>query len=193
MKDTLLKFESELRSIGAPVLKYFNDGLSREKIIDIFDEIHLKPTEDVIELFEWKNGTLYEDIPTGKINFGENGCLLPLEDLRRTYLFAMIDKIYPKTFFPILTSDDFLINLDESSKDYKKIFIYCPGLLILKPITCFNSLPRMFETFAEGFRQKVLWYGKDEYFTYDYKKYFALVREMNPNSRYWKRKSVTDK
>ena len=132
MKEILLNFENELRNIDAPILKYFNDGLSKEKIMAVFAEMNLKPTKDIIELFEWKNGTVFEDIPSGKINFGMNGCFLALEELRHSYLFAMIDKLYPKAFFPILTSDDFLIDLDESSKDYKKIFIYCPSFCSIR-------------------------------------------------------------
>jgi hypothetical protein len=51
MKKILLQFENELRNIDAPILKYFNEGLPKEKIVAIFSELHLKPTEEVIELF----------------------------------------------------------------------------------------------------------------------------------------------
>lgn len=187
MKETLIKFENELRSIGAPVLKYFNDGISREKIIGYFSEVHLNPTEEVIELFQWRNGTEYEDIPSGKINFVVNGCFMPLDDLKHAYLFDMIDRLYPKVFFPICTNDDFLINLDKSSKDYKKIFIYSPSLIINRPMTCFDSLPKMIETFTECFKQKAIWYNEEEYLRRDYDKYFSIIHEMNPNSKYWEK------
>jgi len=97
MKKILLQFENELRNIDAPILKYFNEGLPKEKIVAIFSELHLKPTEEVIELFQWKNGTI-SDIPSGKINFGMNGCLLSLDEHQNVYLFHMIDKLYPKVF-----------------------------------------------------------------------------------------------
>jgi len=179
----LKELERELLSVKSPVLDFFLDGLKKQTIISFFEKEELDPPEDLIELYEWKNGVRFKDIPAGKLSFGVDGVFFPIEQSIRIY---KADKATLVNFFPIFSDDSFLFNLDRTSDGFGKIFFYCPSLQINEPQSYFDSVPCMIETFIVCFRRGAFYYDKDGFFTKNYTLNQELAKEINPNSAYWK-------
>ena len=55
-KEKLRKLEFILKEKNAPILKYFNPGLSRLEIVAFFERNGIKTNESLIALYEWHNG-----------------------------------------------------------------------------------------------------------------------------------------
>jgi len=179
----LEELESELELVKSPVLEFFLNGLSKKAILSFFEKEQLVPTEDLIEMYQWRNGVRFKDIPAGKLCFGVSGVFFPVEISMKVYNDNKTDFV---NYFPIFSDDSYLLNLDPMSKDAGKISIYCPSLQIMEPQSYFDSMTSMIETFIACFRRGCFFYDKNGYFEQDYSLSFELAKEINPNSEYWK-------
>lgn len=180
----LHQLQSQLERINAPVLKYFNPGLSEREVMTLFKATNLTATEDLKALYQRRNGMAYQNIPSGKLSFGVNGGFFPLDTSIEMYQQHFREQ-FP-FFFPIFWDDSFLISLDSKSADYGKVFIYSPSLLILEPQSCFDSLAGMIKTFSKCFETGIFGYDDEEFFTSTGDRYWDVMKKMNPNSEYWK-------
>jgi hypothetical protein len=185
--NKLIKFESVLSSIEAPILKYFNSGISKETIIENFNLINLIPSPDLISLYEWKNGmSTPSDMPSGKTWFGVGCHFYSLKDSIVEYNLSIKEEFYENHFFPIFHHDTFLINLDHNSEDFNKIFIYCPALTIIEPESYYDSINNMIDTLTVCFEKRISWYDSEDFIQYDPKQFFAICKELNPKSMHWR-------
>jgi hypothetical protein len=187
--NELMQLEQEFERINAPVLKYFNPGLSEGEIKEMFSQVGLIPPDELIELYKWRNGVRYREMPTGKLCFGVNGVFYPLQDSVEIYNNSVAGD-FP-FYYPIFSDDTFLINLDNESPDYRKIFIYCPALLINEPQACYDSLSLMIQTFVTCFQKRIFSYDHDELFQEHYELTVEVCKGFNPMSVYW-RESETE-
>jgi hypothetical protein len=179
----LIELEQELVKARSPVLKYFMEGLQAEYITSLFERNSLHPTDELVELYQWKNGLEFENIPTGLLRFGVMGVFLPLEV--SVEIFKASEEASLETYFPIFSDDSFLIQLDRQSEGFGKIFVFSPALQILEPETCFDSLERMIETFIECFREGAYFYDSEGFFEEDYDKSVGIAKKFNPTATYW--------
>lgn len=182
--DELRNLEEELRRIDAPVQKYFNAGLSEAEIRNLFRQIGLTPSEELIQIYTWRNGLRYKELPSGKLSFGLNGVFFPLQDSIDMYRSFVADQ-FP-LFFPLFWDDTFLINLNVGSKDYQMIFIYSPSLLITEPQSCYDSLETMIHTLVTCFQKGIFSYDAEGFFKEQHRLTAAVSRSINPLSIYWK-------
>ncbi len=178
------ELENELRKKDAPVLRYFNTGLSEQDVNDLFRQVKLKPSAELIQMYTWRNGLRYEGVPAGKLSFGLNGVFFPLQDSIEMYQ-SFIGEQFP-SFFPLFWDDTFLINLDTESKDYQKIFIYSPSLLITEPQSCYDNLPTMIRTFLTCFQKGIFSYDREGFFQEQFELTAETSKSLNPFSAYWK-------
>jgi hypothetical protein len=180
----LEELEQELRKANAPILKYFRPGLSKSEVNNLFREIDLIPSDELVDLYTWRNGLDYEGVAGGKISFGVNGGFFPLQESVDMYR-SFTEKQFP-LFFPIFWDDTFLINLDVESVDYGKIFIYSPSLLIIEPQSCYDGLQQMIRTFQTCFQKGIFSYDADGFFHKSYDLCSETSRRLNPLSEYWR-------
>jgi hypothetical protein len=178
------ELEQELGHINAPVLKYFNPGLSEQEVNHLFREINLQPSEELIQFYTWRNGLQFENVPSGKLSFGLNGVFFPLQNSVEMYR-NFTGEQFP-LFFPIFWDDTFLIDLDAQSPDYRKIFIYSPDLLITEPQSCYDSLPTMIRTFLTCFQKGIFSYDREGFFQEQFELTAETSKNLNPLSTYWK-------
>ena len=183
MKE-LRELERELQKINGPVLKYFRPGLSEREVVHLFSGTDLKPSRELIQLYTWRNGLQYENIPSGKLSFGLNGVFFPLPVSIEMYQRFISEKL--PSLFPVFWDDTFLVNLDANSEDYLKIFIYTPALLITEPQCCYDSLSSMMQTFVACFQKGIFSYDREGYFQEQYEEAVQISRSLNPLSLYWK-------
>lgn len=186
MKEVLLEFENLLVEQNAPILKYFNRGMAKNETVNHLKKINLEPNEELLQLYEWKNGIQFRNLPTGKINLGVNGCFLPIESSIMNYRSDVENKLYKNFYFPVFSNDCYLINLKESTKKYGRIYIYSPSLLINKPEVCFDDLTTMFTVFLEGFKQQALFYDSEGFLECDYSVFGMIANNLNFSTKYWK-------
>jgi hypothetical protein len=177
------ELEQELQKVDAPVLKYFNTGLSEQEVNNLFRQIDLRPSEELIYMYTWRNGLRYEGVPSGKLSFGLNGVFFPLQDSIEMYQKFIVEQ-FP-SFFPIFWDDTFLINLNAESEDYQKVFIYSPPLLIIEPQSCYDSLKAMIRTFVTCFRQGIFSYDNERLFQEQRELAVEVSKSINPRSEYW--------
>ena len=179
----LEELEGELKRIGAPVLDYFLNGLDRDDIISLFRESSIEPTDELIELYQWRNGLGFKDIPVGRLIFGIEGVFYPLQESLKIFNeFGEADWI---KYFPVFSDDAFLIQLNKEAKDYGRICIHSPALIINEPQSYFDSLSTMIETCIICFRNGFFSYDTNGFFEQDYDKSLEVARNLNPNSDYW--------
>ncbi|MBT1707356.1 hypothetical protein KK062_03940 [Fulvivirgaceae bacterium PWU5] len=101
----LTAFEKQLELIKAPVIKYLLPGLAKEEIHRRFATTGLTPTDDLVTLYQWRNGLRYDDIPTGMLLFGIGGVLLPLQD--SVTIYNRTDFELKKNYFPVFQTTAF--------------------------------------------------------------------------------------
>ncbi len=178
------ELEQELRKINAPILRYFNPGLSEQEVEHLFGEIDLKPSKELIQLYTWRNGLQFENVASGKLSFGLNGVFFPLQDSIEIYRNDISEE-FP-SFFPVFWDDTYLINLNAQSLDYLKIFIHSPALLITEPQSCYDSLPTMLRTFVTCFQKGIFSYDKEGFFQEQFELTAETSKSLNPLSVYWK-------
>ncbi|MBT1685623.1 hypothetical protein [Dawidia soli] len=183
IRRKLMELENELAIARSPVLAYFLNGLQREYIISLFQQNSLSPPDELVDLYEWKNGVQFEGVPTGLLHFGVPGVFFPLEDSLKIFHASEVTR--SSTYFPVFSDDSFLIQLNNRSPDYGKIFIYSPALQIFEPEACFDSLESMIDTFIVCFRKGAFFYNNDSFFEQDYDKSFDVAKAVNPGSTYW--------
>jgi len=163
-------------------LNSFNEGLSNEEARNIFSEINLNPTNELVQLYEWRNGLKYTSAPSGKLYFGVSGIFYPVKTSVDIYQRSLE---FLKYFFPVFSDDSFLINLNKESENFGKVFIYSPALLINEPQGCYDSIDSMVETYLTCFQQKIFYYDADGFFQENYDQSNLVSRSLNPNSEYW--------
>lgn len=162
----LVKLEEMMKFIHSSTVDLFNEGISREAIKGHFEDIHLTPTEDLIDLYHWKNGLVYQNIPTGKIYFGPRGIFYPLADSVTIYTNEIKTGKYPAGFFPVLSDDTYLIDLRYNSKTHGQIFQYISYLYRPRK-KVYQSVDQMIEISINCFKQGIYWYDKDGMFDWN--------------------------
>ena len=102
------------------------------------------------------------------------------------YTRAIKNNEYEKYFFPVFSDNSFLINLDNTSNNFGQIFIFSPSLVIIEPISYYDSLKSAFCTILTCIKEKAFWYDNDGFFEYDPNLRKEITKKLNPNSDYWK-------
>jgi len=176
------ELESQLTLNMAPVLSYFLRGLARDEIVALFERYGLSPSEELIDIYEWKNGVQYENVPTGKLRFGVQGVFYPLKESLEIYELSKEE--FPM-YFPLFSDDTYLVNLDRNSEGFGIVYIYCPPLQILTPKSCFDSITSMIDTQIACFAEGIYSYDDEDFFSEDIDRAFEISKKMNPLCEYW--------
>ena len=84
--------------------------------------------------------------------------------------------------------DFFLIECDQASNDYGKIYFYCPSAVDFQMIiSMYDSLYSLFQGIYECNKQGICEYDSNTgMWERDKMKVFEIEKRLNPSSEYWK-------
>jgi len=168
--------------------RLLQDGLAGVEIDGITQKSGINLTPDLYALFGFKNG-FKEDVHLAfeqKLLF-DNGYFLPIEKALRDYeAIKHLSSLHLK--LPIFDSgggDFLLMDCDTKSNTYNRILFYSPAILIIKPVTIYDSLTNLFLTSLRCFAQGIYEYDKQGYLKIATDKQWKVCRELNPLSEFW--------
>lgn len=161
------------------------NGLNRSEIESMFENIGLRASKEIIELYSWRDGLNFRDCLIEEISLFGTSVFYPLKDSITNYEKKKEFWGDPE-LFPIFGNDELLLNLNSDSNEYGMVFFYAPSLMINSPITIFDSVISMFLTLCRYFNDAVYAYDSNGILSCNFEEEEQIGREMNPNSEYWK-------
>ena len=196
MKELFENLEQKLRAIDAPVLQLFNDPLGDER--DLIEFIKLNygikavVPPDLLEVYNWHNGTNYEAV--GEMDyrrgcFADEVCLEKLPEIENEIHGKGGYDFIEKMLFPFCASLDGEYLAVPLNGDNCLVYCSASDYEIPPYITKYDSIYCFFETMIESFEQdcfelddrEVLVLNFDKYDTY-----MEIGERMNPKSDYWR-------
>jgi len=175
MVKELEKIERLIEQRGIDTATLFRNGIEKKSIIDMFNTVKLNPTKELIQFYQWHDGVNYSDQPCWENCFHTfGGFFYPLNCSLDVYKEQV--EIYRDYFdlFPIFSDDTVLIDLNFKSPTYGQLYFLCPSLLIIEPITAYDSLTLMIQTNAHCFENKLMYYDNEGYLEIDTDAVFAV-------------------
>ncbi len=191
LKSLLSKLYQVLLKKESILPKLLQEPISRKEIDKLIENLDIVISEDVYELFGWKNGIrTSDDYFIGQLWIFPLGGFFPIEDsIERYNYYAGKDGYWSKSMFLLFESgggEMYLLECDENSPNYGIIFKHSIGAIDYDVIiTAYDSLSALIRTVIEC-------YEKDIYFlsTTGVESNFDLELEVakrnNPNSELWK-------
>jgi hypothetical protein len=191
LTSILNELESFLVEKNYPIIKKLSDGIAEDEIVRSLKKFDLSISPKLIELYSWKNGVsgLYEEYLTEELSlFGFVGVMFPFQQAMETYINIPIEEDFIKrNFFPVFTTGDneYLLMDLAKRKPSESVFIYSPSLLILKPMTIYDSIERLFETALVTYENNGYYFSGNT-LEIDYEIETKIATELNPKSKFWK-------
>lgn len=186
MLKELANLEKCLVQMKAPVIDYLRPGLNRNSIGKYFDAFHICPTNDLIDLYHWHDGVDFYDMPTGRISFTNWGVFYPLKDSITVYKRYENSEFISRSLFPIFLDDNVWIDLNDQSTTFGQLYFFSPSLLILTPVSCYDSLKDLIKTSLFCFENGLYAFDEDGFLMIEDDSVKDISKKMNPNSEYWK-------
>ena len=192
LNNILVEFDRCLSRYCAAMHQRLGRPLDSSVVANLLNKENIN--DDLLtEYYGWRNGIAYDlTKPTNAFQFCSFGVMPTLEFAYDTFVSYTEDGDWERAFFPIVASyggEFLLFNHDRKDEEYGKIFLYSiPLLSISPPISYFDSLSAMLESFIQCYEKKAFEYDSDNFsFSVDIDKYFDIVSTLNPNSQYWHR------
>jgi len=189
-KELLNTLEQTLQTVHPGIVQKLNEGLSKTEIDKVAASAQVTFTDEVYDLFTWKNGIQHTDFrSTGQLLLFPKGSPFTLLEAAHDYdLLSITKHFFEPNYFPLFCGGDeniLLIDLDEDSNTYKTISLYSPPLLgNTSPMTIYDSFSSMLETAIAGYAQKAFWIDQDS-LQVNNDAYYDIASNLNPISQYW--------
>lgn len=191
MKKTVTDFLnvilSHLQKWHLPVYKLLNNGLSEDEINSAFNQVRLKPTKELVELYVWRNGspvekgTLLDDV---QIIPGYH--FLSLKDAIGCYLAVKDDNRWSSSWFPVFANgggDFYAVDLSQAVGDSAPIVGFILGEI--EQEVEYQSLATMLLTFSECFEKGVVFKTEEGYLEMDDDQQAEIAMRNNPEVAFW--------
>lgn len=181
MLEVLNAIYKHLSRLNRPVVRLLDDGLSADQVRTRLDELPFAPTEELAALYQWRNGTRYDENATyDDIYFFPGYYLLSLDDAIEHYRSLVEAGVWDRKWIPVFASGggDFYAVFDASCKN--------PGVIDFlrgepdTPIE-FTSLTRMMRTLLECLENGALYNGEEGTFEIDYDAYHTVAYKHAPD------------
>ena len=194
LKEELLELEKCLAQVKNPILSYLDRGIpfDSKKFISELNTLDIKPTQDLIDLYNWKSGL--PEQPFGfNFNLFSGGTFIHYMETITTYktvfqYFGMeFYKLLPIVLHSVLRSEDpVMINLNEESPTYGGILYYSSMSTPYGPVLVYDSLHSMIQTIIECYCQNVYFIGENGELLYeDNEKWNCIRKKFNKEKSYW--------
>jgi hypothetical protein len=194
LKEELLELEKCLIRAKNPILPYLNSGtpFDIEKFNAELNVLNMKPTQDMIALYNWKSG-LPEQTWDFNLELFSGGTFIHYLDTISTYKIVLeyegteFYKLLPIILRPFIGSEDpVMINLDETSSTYGSILYYSAKSTPFGPALVYDSLHSLIQTIIECYHQNVYTFDVNGELLYnDTEKINNIRKKFNKKKSYW--------
>lgn len=190
LKELLSEFENNLKEQHAPILSKLSPGISLEKIENIFKQNGIE-NNSLKELYHWRDGISYNSGWTvGELDFFSFGILMSLEDMiKHQSILSIPTGMQNKLLLPVFATgggDYILFNVDNNSKDYNRLLLYAPMLVLSKtPMPIYDTLESFFETINECYEAGAYKFNETGKLDIDYELEQEISKRLNSASEYW--------
>lgn len=193
MKELLTEFENCLLSHKVQAINLLQPGSLKNKVLEDLKNIEIENPE-LVDFYCWRNGVSDFDMQNKNISELELfpfGIMLSLESAINIYLLYTTKlKAWSKSLFPIFANgggDFLLLDIDNNSKQFSQIHIYCPSILLsTQTETIYDSIETLFKTVIACYYKGVYKMDNDDIsIDVDYYQEKELSKSLNPNSDYW--------
>ncbi|MBX2922182.1 MAG: hypothetical protein KF746_08320 [Chitinophagaceae bacterium] len=171
-------------------MQKLNAGLSVGEIDKIASDYQVSFTDEVYDLFTWKNGIQHDVASTDtQLLLFPNGIPFSLSEAADDFdLLSVTKHFFEPNYFPLFSGNNeniLLIDLGQDSPTYKTISLYSPSLFgSSDPMTIYDSFLSMIETAIACYDQKAFWVDQDS-LQVNQDVYYSIAGNLNPNSQYW--------
>lgn len=181
IKEQLHKLLLHLEKLNHSCPKYLDLGLPFSDIQRTLARVSLQPTDDLINLFSWKNGSSVNTIPLGHLALIPGFYLMPLEECCSNYIALKKNDFWKATWFPVLSNSggDFYV-IDIQTNEILGYYIYED-----EPMVEYNSLKTLLETYNQCYELGIIYKTSEGYLDMDYNKHALVAQQANPNLSFW--------
>jgi hypothetical protein len=177
-----------LREWHIPVCDRLNDGLSDKEIERSFEQAGLKPTKELVELYQWRNGTPVEEgTMLDDVQIIPGYHFLSLKDAIKSYLAMKDDDRWSSSWFPVFANgggDFYAVDLSQSNGEYAPIV----GFILneTEQEVEYQSLTTMLLTFSECCEKGIVFKTEAGYLEMDDDQQAGIAMKNNPEVEFWR-------
>ena len=191
MKQLLLELENQLKKANATVLNSLNSGLDIDKIRNLEKSNNFELIPEIIELYQWKNGSHFTD--SGNYFRIKKGTLMPLSKAFAEYNDFIENEFeyFHKFYFPIIESigGEFLVvECDKKSEMFGMILNYDTKYVFMTngATPVYDSIPSMIRSIINCFLNKAYFFNEKGKCDIDYDLEKEIIDIHNPNVKKYK-------
>jgi len=182
--DTILIF---LLKWQFPVCRFLNDALEKQEINKLFNSVGLAPTTELLELYQWRNGTIIvQGTKLDDIQIIPGFHFLSLQDSISNYLSVKNDQRWNKSWFPVFANgggDFYAIDLSLSTGLSAPVVGFILGEA--EQEIEYQSLTTMLLTFCECYQKNIVFRTEVGYLEVDDDKQAEIALKHNPDVEFW--------
>jgi hypothetical protein len=191
LQKVLNKFELTIKDKEPIILSYLNNGLSKDEIYDKLRFLNREIPEDLICLYQWRNGLNSKLTRNGLIML--DGYFMDL-DLSIKVYNADKEHYWNNHFFPIFSGGDqlLLLGIDKNHPSFNKIYFFdlSPSAFIRFDkylISYYDTLESLFISVVNCFEKGAYSLDKEtETLKIEWELMWSINKECNPSSEHWK-------
>lgn len=171
-----------------PVCDFLKVGLSEKDVEGYFKKVGLKPTKELVELYQWRDGTLVEEgTMLDDVQIIPGYHFLSLKDAVSCYLAMRDDNRWSFSWFPVFANgggDFYAVDLSQSDGESAPIVGFILGEI--EQEVEYQSLTTMLLTFSECFENGVVFKTEDGYLEMDDDQQTEIAMRNNPKVEFWR-------
>ena len=176
-----------LLKLQFPVSNSLDDGLAESEIKALFSRVNLSPSGELIELYQWRNGTrIVRETILDDIQIIPGFYFLRLQDSVDNYQAMKSDKRWNKNWFPIFANgggDFYAVDLSQIVGNTSPIVGFILGEA--EQEIEYQSLAAMLLTFCECFERNIIFRTQDGYLEMDDEEQAIIALKHNPDVKFW--------
>jgi len=170
-----------------PVCHFLNDALEENEIIKLFKSVGLNPTTELIELYQWRNGTnIVQGTMLDDIQIIPGFHFLSLQDSVSNYLAMKNDQRWNQNWFPVFANgggDFYAVDLSHSTGASAPVIGFILGEE--EQEVEYQSLTTMLLTFCECYQKNIVFRTEDGYLEMDDDEQAEIAFKHNPEVEFW--------
>ena len=187
VSDVLDDIYCFLQKWKCPVCDFLNSGIREEEVKNKFVTVGLKPTDGLIDLYSWRNGTVVKKgTMLDDVQIIPGFHFLSIEDSIAYYLELKNEATWCSNWFPIFANgggDFYAVNLDCSISDDSPIICFLLGESDHE--IEYENLLSMMLTYRECYNTGIVYLTNEGYIEIDDDKHAAIAQKYNPSIEFW--------
>jgi len=170
-----------------PIRAYLNDAVGKKYVCDKLSEIGVKPTQEMFDLYSWRNGTkVVEGTELDGVQFIPGYHIMSLEDSISQYKAMKDDSRWSQSWFPIMANgggDFYAVDLSQSTGPSAPII----GFILdeEEQDVEYQSIYTMMLTFLECCQKGVVFCTDEGYLEMNDDEHALIARKNNPAIEFW--------